>query len=138
MCIPLRGNSVCILFISSKKAWNFLTKFWYSDQMFSRNIFTYLCLKSETSGHAQLMSILLYMLLANILHGCSWKLTLRVPLDKWGHKMTPSMWSSDFSWKQSIKQAIKLTLNAKKNWQKDSAKFTDENMFLEKVTWSIW
>ena len=100
--------------------------------MFSRNIFTYLCLKSETSGHAQLMSILLYMLLANILHGYSWKLTLRVPLDKWGHKMTPSMWSSDFSWKQSIKQAIKLTLNAKKKLAKGQRKiYRREYVFRE-------
>ena len=28
----------------------------------------------------------------------SWKLTLRIPPDKWGHRMTSWMWSHDFSW----------------------------------------
>ena len=50
--------------------------------MYIRNIFTPLGLKSETSVHAQLVS-LLYILLRNIL-----ALTLRIPLDKWGHKIT--------------------------------------------------
>ena len=44
---------------------NFLTKFWYYDQIVSRNSFT--CLKSQTSAHVQLMISLLYMLLANTL-----------------------------------------------------------------------
>ena len=52
-----------------KKAWNFLTKFWYSDLMFSRNVFIPLCLKSEVSAHAQLAITLLYILLANMLIG---------------------------------------------------------------------
>ena len=50
--IPLRWNSVYILLISSKTLGKrigiFLIKFWYTDQMFSGNIFTTLCLKSET------------------------------------------------------------------------------------------
>ena len=35
--------------------------------MFSRNIFTSLCLNSETSAHAQLTITLLYIIFANIL-----------------------------------------------------------------------
>ena len=50
--IPLRWNSVYILLISSKtlvkRIGIFLIKFWYTDQVFSGNIFTPLCLKSET------------------------------------------------------------------------------------------
>ena len=57
---------VCIF----KKAWNFLTKFWYSDQIFSRNIFTPLCSKSETSAHTRLTITRLYILLANVLTWC--------------------------------------------------------------------
>ena len=53
-----------------KKAWKFLTKFWYSDQMFRRNIFTHMCLKSELSVHTQLAITLLYKLFANILTCC--------------------------------------------------------------------
>ena len=51
--------------------------------MYSRNIFTPLGLKSETSTNVQLVITLLYILLRNIL-----ALALRIPLDKWGHKMT--------------------------------------------------
>ena len=36
-----------------KKAWSSLTKCSYSDQVFSRNIFKPLCLKSKTLVHAQ-------------------------------------------------------------------------------------
>ena len=50
-----------------KKAWNVLTKFWYSDEMFSRNIFSPLCSKSETSMYAQFAITLLYILFPNIL-----------------------------------------------------------------------
>ena len=42
-------------------------KFWYSDQVFSRNIFTIPCLKSDTSEYAELAITLLYILLVNIL-----------------------------------------------------------------------
>ena len=51
--------------------------------MYNRNIFTSLGLKSETSAHAQLVVALLYILLRNI-----FALTLKIPLDKLGHKMT--------------------------------------------------
>ena len=51
--------------------------------MYSRNIFTPLGLKSETFAYAQLVITLLYVVLSNIL-----ALTLRIPLDKWGHKTT--------------------------------------------------
>ena len=53
-----------------KKSLEFLTKFLYSNQMFSRNIFTILCLKSERSAHAQLANTLLYILFKNILTRC--------------------------------------------------------------------
>ena len=42
-----------------KEAWSFLTKFQYFNEMLSRNILTTLCLKSETSVHAQLAITLL-------------------------------------------------------------------------------
>ena len=51
--------------------------------MYSRSTSTPSGLKSETSAHVQLVLTLLYILLRNIL-----ALTLRIPLDKWGHKMT--------------------------------------------------
>ena len=54
VCILLRGNLVCILFISSKRIQDFLTKFGSSDSTFNRNIVTCPYLKSETSAHAQL------------------------------------------------------------------------------------
>ena len=63
---PLHGNSVYVLFKSSKKVSNFLSKLWYSHQVSRRNIFSPLCLKSETSEHVQLAIALLYILLANI------------------------------------------------------------------------
>ena len=50
-----------------KKAWNFLIRFWCCDQMFSRNIFALLCVKSEKSAHMQLAITLFYMLMANIM-----------------------------------------------------------------------
>ena len=53
LCIPLRGNSVCILFIFIAD-WNFLTKFCRSELSFNRNILTSMYLKSEISAHAQL------------------------------------------------------------------------------------
>ena len=65
--IPLCGNSVYVLFIIFKIACKFLTKFWYSGQMFSSDIFTLLCLKSEKSAHAQLAITRLYILFANFM-----------------------------------------------------------------------
>ena len=50
-----------------KERWNLLTKTWYFDQMYSRNIFTCLSLKLEISAHAQLMITRLYRILGNIL-----------------------------------------------------------------------
>ena len=53
--------------------WNFLTKFCSSDPSFNGNILASLYLKSEISYYIQVLR-----------HGVSWKLTLRIPLDKWG------------------------------------------------------
>ena len=58
--------------------------------MYSKNIFTPLHLKSETSAHAQFVINLLYMLLAltNILACYHWTTYIEVILvRKWGHKM---------------------------------------------------
>ena len=48
-----------------KKAWTFLTNFWYCDQTCSKNIFIVQIVKSETSAHAQFTITCLYELLAN-------------------------------------------------------------------------
>ena len=109
------------------KAWNFSTKFWYSNQIFSRNILTSLCSKSKTSANAQFVIILLYILLLKAIswHGISWKLTLRIPLDKWGHKITLWIRSRGFSWNllqclqllskmSTFTQAINLTFGRSK------------------------
>ena len=45
LCIPLRGNSVCILFISSERIVIFFIKFCYSDPSFNRNIWRSIYLK---------------------------------------------------------------------------------------------
>ena len=50
-----------------KIASNVLTKFWYSDQMYRRDIFPPLCCISETSSHEQLTSTLFYILFANFM-----------------------------------------------------------------------
>ena len=74
VCIPLRGNfPLCGNSVFNmkkdifKKIWNFIIKIRYSNQMYSRNIFISLCLKSETSAHVRLLITILYILLGNIL-----------------------------------------------------------------------
>ena len=39
-------------------------------------------------------------------YGISWRLTLRIPLKKWGHEMTLWMWSHNFSW--NFSQCVQL------------------------------
>ena len=67
----------CCYLQQKKQSLEFLTKFLYSNQMFSRNIFTTLCLKSERSAHAQLANTLLYILFKNILTWCHWGYLLK-------------------------------------------------------------
>ena len=66
-----------VIFNKKKQSLEFLTKFLYSNQMFSRNIFTTLCLKSERSAHAQLANTLLYILFKKILTRCHWGYLLK-------------------------------------------------------------
>ena len=127
----LRWNSVYILLhiveiqFTFKKAWNLLTKFCYSDHMFSRNIFTPLYLKSEISAHAQLAITFLNVLLANILTCYQLETYIGIPFDKWGHRMMSLMWSRDFPGifynvcnffveMLKFKQSIKLTFEHNK------------------------
>ena len=56
-----------------KLAWYFLTKFCHSDQRFNRILFSPLCLKFETSGHAQLVNIYRLQICRR---GVSWKLSI--------------------------------------------------------------
>ena len=65
-CIPLRGNSVCILPIYSEQIGIFLIKFCSSDPSFNINIFRSLYLKFKTSAHAQI-AITHYYVLTNFL-----------------------------------------------------------------------
>ena len=80
-------------------------------------------------------------------HDISWKVTLRIMFDKWGHKVTSWMWSRDFSWvflqcvqllgrNVKIQAIYKVDIWTQYFWQKDSAKLTDQNLFSEKVKWS--
>ena len=67
MCIPLRGNAICILFISFFRTdWNFLIKFCNSDPSFNRKILTSLYLKFKTSAHAHI-AITYYFLYLQVL-----------------------------------------------------------------------
>ena len=58
LCIPLRGNSVCILLMSYSGLEIFSTKFCSSDPSFNRNVLTSLYVKSEISADAQLRNYL--------------------------------------------------------------------------------
>ena len=49
LCIPLRGNAVCILFIFSERSGIFWIKFCNSDPSFNKNILRFLYLKFKTS-----------------------------------------------------------------------------------------
>ena len=127
VCILLRGNfPLCGNSVFNMKKdifkmiWNFLFKIRYSNQMYSRNIFIPQCLKSETSAHVQLLITILYIPLGNILALLLLvgNLQLRIPLDKWGHKMTSWMWSHDFSW--NFLQYVKYQhLNKPLSWLLD-------------------
>ena len=66
LCIPLLGNSVCILSIL-QNGLNFSIKFGSSDPSFNRSILTLLHLKSGTSAHAQIAVIQYYILFTNFL-----------------------------------------------------------------------
>ena len=75
-------------------------------------------------------------------HVICWKLTLKIPFDKWGLQMMLWMWPRDFSWKYflvcSLTWNINLYINYEDDvwtswiWLTDSLQFTDQNTFLEK------
>ena len=105
-----------------KKVWNFLAKFWYSDQVFYSNIFKPLYLKAETSAHAQLAIPVLYILFSNIL---TWYLSLEnlhfgdTPWKMRSHHGCDTWLSWNFfRWMQllnrNVEQAIKMTFGRKK------------------------
>ena len=76
-----------------QKGLEFLTKFWYPDQMLSRNIFKPLYLKAETSALHNLR-FLFYTYYLQI--SCM----VSLKHQHWGYplkKMTSRMWSRDFS-----------------------------------------
>ena len=90
-----------------KLAWRHLAKFWQSDQRFSRHIFEPLCLKFETSVHAQLVNT--YYLQISW-HSIRWKLT-SIPLNKWGLLMISWMWSHDLEILEILSGKQLLTWN---------------------------
>ena len=95
--------------------------------MYSRNIFTPLGLKSETSAHAQLVITLLYILLRNIL-----ALTLRIPMinvvtrcrRECGHMTLPGTYYNLRNFLVEMPPS-KVDFWMQQIWQKASAKFTD-------------
>ena len=97
--------SLLIVYIF-KRPWHFfLTKFWFSNQMFIWNIFTPICLKFDTFAHAN-PRLLFYTYLQISWHDICWKLTLRILFEKWRHKMTSRMWSRNFS--QNFLQCVQI------------------------------
>ena len=113
--------SLHIVYIS-KNACIFLTKCWYSDQTFSRNIFTplFLNLKHLRIRSSRLLCYTYYLLFANIL---KWH-QLETYIDD--TQQTSWKWSCGFSWNflqnvcnflaemATFKQAIKLTFGRNK------------------------
>ena len=95
--------------------------------MYSRNIFTPLGLKSETSAHAQLVITLLYILLRDIL-----ALTLRIPMinvvtrycRECGHMTLPGTYYNLRNFLVEMPPS-KVDFWMQQIWQKASAKFTD-------------
>ena len=65
MAASVRGNSVCILHISSGRLAFLLINFWESHQWFSRNIWTPLHSKFETFTHALIVITSYHVLIKN-------------------------------------------------------------------------
>lgn len=63
--ISLRGNSVYILFKSSKRPRHFEPNFYTPNQRFTRKIFILICLKFESFAHAQVTITCYYILFKN-------------------------------------------------------------------------
>ena len=64
--------------------WIFSNELLHLDHRFSRKIFRPPWLENEISAqhNSQLLVITYYLQISR--HGISWKLTLRIPLNKWG------------------------------------------------------
>lgn len=67
MAASVRGNSVCILHISSGQLGFLLINFWESHHSFSRNIWTPLHSKFETFTHALIVIASYHVLIKNFL-----------------------------------------------------------------------
>ena len=80
VCIPLCENLVIYQFILF--IWNFVTKFWYYEKTFIKNIFTPLCLKSETSVDAQLKITCLHILFTSFMTWYLFESSIEDSLDK--------------------------------------------------------
>ena len=83
LCIPLRGNAVCNLFIFSYCTANVLTKFCNSDPSFNINILTSLYLKSELLPMRNHAITRLYILYTNFTTWCLLETYIEDTIDKW-------------------------------------------------------
>ena len=83
LCIPLRGNAVCNLFIFSYCTANFLTKFCSSDPSFNRNILTSLYLKSEHLRMRNYAITRLYILYTSFTTWCQLETYIEDTINKW-------------------------------------------------------
>ena len=78
--IPLCGSSVCMYYLNLQNGLEFLTNF-------------------DTSAHAQLTIILLYILFPNTLTWYQLKTYIEDTPSKMGPQDDVKRWSRDFSWK---------------------------------------
>ena len=78
----LEIQSTCCLYL--QMTWIFSNELLHLDHRFSRKIFRPPWLENEISAqhNSQLLVITYYLQISR--HGISWKLTLRIPLNKWG------------------------------------------------------
>ena len=83
VCIPLRGNAVCNLFIFSYCTANFLTKFCSSDPSFNRNILTSLYLKSKHLRMRNYAITHLYILYTSFTTWCQLETYIEDTVNKW-------------------------------------------------------
>ena len=123
VCSISRKFSLHMVYIF-KNAWNILTKFWYCDQIFSGNVFWDPYAKVLKHLHMRSLRLLFYTYYWQI----PWHDILRIPFDKWGHKMTSQMWlryfSSNFlqflSRNINIWTSYKVYFRTKRIWQKEN------------------
>ena len=98
------------LYYIFRMAWDFLTKFWWSDLSFSRSILTSLYLKNFKYLHMSKLWLFVttyyqrYYYLQISWHDLNLKFTLGILFDKWNWLLILSTWSRDSYVTYTIKE----------------------------------